>query len=534
MLGAMLVILGSCGQSARESDKSTFRMNLAGGLESMDPAFAKDLSTMWLDHMVYNTLVETDTGLHTVPCLAKSWEVSGDGLRYTFRLRTDVYFQDNPVFPGGKGRKMVAKDVAYSFGRLIDPKVASSGAWIFNDRVDEQRPFVAIDDSTLVITLKTPFRPLIEILSMPYCSVVPREVAEHWGKDFRSHPCGTGPFVKGLWDEGNTLILHRNPKYWERDAGGANLPYLEAVQLSFFDNKATEFLLFMQGKLDFVNSVDGSFKDLVLSKNGVLKPEFAKDFNLKKGVYLNTEYIGFNTDTTNPIVQHSPIRSKLVRQAINYAIDRNKIVTYFKNGVGIPATGGFTPPGMAGFEQIASYGYHYDPAKASELLRQAGYPGGKGMPVITCITPDNFADIVNFIASQVREIGIPMQVEVMQPAIVKQQMSKSEAVFFRGQWIADYPDAETYLAFFNGRLPAPPNYTRFNNKDFDRWYDEAMNAPDTLRWALYRRMDSLAIHEAPLIPMYYDQRLHFTQKRVSGFSANPMNLIDLKAVRLSK
>lgn len=529
----LLGLLPACTeQQPQPLDDNVFRLNFSVGLETLDPAFAKDLYTMWTAHMVYNTLVETDEHLHLQPSLAKSWEVSADGLTYTFHLRDDVFFQDAPEFPQGKGRRMTAADVVYSFERLIDPDVASTGAWIFNDRVAATQPFTALDDTTVQIRLVAPFRPLPEIISMPYCSIVPREVAERWGKDFRRHPCGTGPFRLQYWDEGNTLVLHRNPRYWERDSIGKPLPYLAAVQISFFDTRATEFLLFLQGKLSFVNSIDGSFKDLVLRKDGTLKPEFAKKINLRKAVYLNTEYLGFVTDTTLPIMQGAATRNVLVRQAINYGIDRKKIVTYFKNGIGIPATGGFTPAGMAGFDTVASYGYTYNPAKALELLRQAGYPNGKGLPSITIQTPDNYADIVNFVASQLLDIGIVIKVENMQPGILKQQMSRSQTLFFRAQWIADYPDAETYLAFFNSRFPAPPNYTRFSNRQFDAWYDQSMRAPDTLRWRLYRQMDSLAISQAPLVAMYYDELLHFTQKNVSGFTSNPMNLIDLKRVRI--
>jgi peptide/nickel transport system substrate-binding protein len=110
-------------------------------------------------------------------------------------------------------------------------------------------------------------------------------------------------------------------------------------------------------------------------------------------------------------------------------------------------------------------------------------------------------------------------------------MSKSEAVAFRAQWIADYPDAETFLVFFNSHFPAPPNYSRFKNETFDRLYDKAMNAPDSIRRKMYEQMDSIAISNAPLIPLYYDQMLHFTQLDVQGFTANPMNLIDLKRVK---
>jgi oligopeptide transport system substrate-binding protein len=486
---------------------------------------------MWIDHMVYNTLVEADEHMHIIPSLAKSWAVSDNGLTYTFHLRTDVYFHDNVLFENGKGRKMNAGDVVYSFVRITDPKTASPGAWIFNGRVAEKDPFVAVNDSTVQIRLSAPFGPLPEILSMAYCNIVPKEVAQHWGKDFRSHPCGTGPFMFSYWDEGNALDLLKNPHYWERDTSDTALPYPDAVQVSFIDSKATEFQLFMQGKLDFVNGIDGSFKDLLLTKDGILKQEFRHRFRMEKSTYLNTEYMGFLTDTTRPAMKGAPTANVLIRRAINYAVNRHKIVTYFKNGMGIPATHGFIPAGMPGYDSAARYGYDYDPAKALQLLAQAGYPNGKGLTPIKMLVQDNYVDIVNYVASELQEAGIPTSIEVMQPNILRQQMSRSDAVFFRAQWVADYPDAETYLVVFNSHFPAPPNYTRFKNDTFDRWYDQSLSLPDTARWQLYRKMDSLAISYAPVLPLYYDELLHFTQNNITGFTSNPMNIIDIKRVK---
>jgi len=423
---------------------------------------------------------------------------------------------------------MTADDVVYSFNRLIDPAVASSGAWIFNGRVAERDPFTALNDSTLRISLLAPFQPLPQILSMPYCSIVPHEAAEFWGKDFRSHPCGTGAFRFSHWDEGNVLVLHRNERYWEHDSSGRQLPYLDAVQISFVDNKATEFLLFVQGKLDFVNGIDGSFKDLLLSRDGKLKEKYREQFRLSMSTYLNNEYIGFLTDTSNPVMAGAATRGLLVRQAMNYAIDRKKIVTYFRNGAAQPATSGFIPAGMPGYDSSGNYGYHYNPSKALQLLKEAGYPGGQGLSPVTILSPDNYLDIVNFVVSQLQEVGIPARAEAIQGNILRQQMSRSQAIMFRAQWIADYPDAETFLAFFNSRFPAPPNYTRFRHPLFDQWYDRSMREPDSVRWLSYRRMDSLAMSQAPVIDLFYDRLLHFTQNNVQGFSSNPMNLIDLK------
>lgn len=528
----ILTVLTAC-TSSTSLQKRVFRYNIAGGLETLDPAFAKNLSIMWNVHLIFNTLTEVNSNLEVVPSLAKSWTVSEDGLRYTFIIRDSVYFHDNPVFAGGKGRKMTAHDVQYSFERIIDPQTASSGAWIFNDKVREDNPFEALDDTTFIIHLRSPFGPLPEMLSMPYCSVVPREVVARWGKDFRSHPCGTGPFRFEYWDEGNTLVLHRHPNYWEKDSEGQALPYLEAVQVSFNDTKATEFLLFMQGELHFINGLDGSFKDMVLTKSGKLKGDFAQKIRLQKLSYLNTEYIGILMDTSLAVAQNSALKYKKVRQAINYAIDRQKIITYFRNGVGVPAVAGFIPNGMPGTEQRFAEPYQYNPQKAMALLNEAGFPGGQGLPVIILQCPEVNVDICNFVATQLNDIGLKTRVQVVQPGLLRQEMSRGQAAFFKGQWIADYPDAETYLAFFYSKYPSPPNYTRFHNTTFDKWYNRAMNTNDEReRLTIYARMDSLIMAEAPVVPLFYDEMMHFTQLNVEGFEQNPLNIIDLKKVRI--
>lgn len=501
-------------------------------METLDPAFAKSLAIMWGTHFIYNTLLEVDSAMHVVPSLAKRWEVSPDGLHYTFYLRNDVYFHDNDAFPAGRGRLMTAADVVYSFNRIIDPATASAGAWIFNGRVRTQRPFEAPNDTTLLLHLQEPFRPLPEILTMQYCSVVPREVVQKWDKDFRNHPCGTGPFQFKYWDEGNMLVLHRNPRYWEKDAAGQALPYLDAVQVSFHDTRAMEFLLLKQKKIDFINGIDGSMKDMILTRNGTLRPEYTRDIRLEKQLYLYTEYLGFVIDSTNPLVRDNPVKLRKIRQAINYAIDRKKIVTYFRNGVGIPAGRGFTPPGMPGTEHPLTAGYEYNPAKALQLLEEAGFPNGKGLPVITLTSPDVYADICNFVATELNEVGIRTQVQVMLMGLLRQLMTRSQLPFFKAGWVADYPDAETFLACFYGDFPSPPNYTRYQNRQYDAWYRQSLRAAtDSLRFSLYGKMDSLVSSEAAIVPLYYDQMLHFTRNNVTGLQSNALNIIDLRRVR---
>lgn len=521
----------SCGRLG-DTNKKVFRYNQVGGLETLDPAFAKNLSIMWGVHQVYNTLLEADSALAFVPSLAQSWELSPDGLLYTFHLRNDVYFQDNEAFEGGLGRKMTAHDVVFSFERLIDPATASAGAWIFNGKVRAQGPFEATNDSTFLMHLKEPFEPMLGILTMPYCSIIPHEAVRKWGKDFRNHPCGTGAFALSHWDEGNVLVLKRNPRYWEEDEKGGPLPYMDAIMVTFHETRSMEFLLFQQGKLDFINGIDGSMKDLVLNKNGSLKDAFKDKITLAKRPYLNTEYLGIRIDTAHGSVRMDPLKSKKIRQAMHYAIDKQKIVTYFRNGVGIPADRGFVPTGLPGMDAAhRPKVYGYDPSKAAALLKEAGFPGGVGLPEITLTTPDAFADLANYIAAQLNDVGIQVKVQVMMAGLLRQLMAKSQVPFFKAAWIADYPDAESFLACFFSEFPSPPNYTRFDQKQYDAYYRSSTKADnDSVRYELYRKMDSVISDESPVIPLFYDEMLHFTQKDISGLRWTPLNIVDFKRV----
>jgi oligopeptide transport system substrate-binding protein len=515
------------------NNKKTFRYNEPTGIASLDPAFAKNQSVIWPVHQIYNTLVQTDSKLNIVPSLAKSWDISEDKKTYRFHLRADVFFHDNDVFPGGTGRRMIASDIVYSLGRLLDKKTASSGAWIFNERISGTGAFRAPDDSTFELRLRTPFHPMLGLLSMQYCSIVPHEVVEKFGKDFRSHPCGTGPFRFKSWEEGQDLILVKNENYFEKDSAGVQLPYLDAIKISFFDNRATEFLLLQQGKLDFMNDIDPSFKDEVLNKKGELKKEWVGRIQLFKSPYLNTEYLGIVVDSSLPAVKASPLRLLKVRQAINFGFDRRKMMMYLRNSIGTPAESGFVPPGLPSFDSSLVHGYHYDPVRARQLLLEAGFPGGAGLPLITLKTIDIYADMAGFIARQLEEIGMKVQIDITQKSLLLEETAKSQALFFRGSWIGDYPDAENYLSVFYSENPAPPNYTRYKNPVFDELYRNSLvENNDSVRYSQYREMDRIVIGDAPVVPLWYDQVIHLVNPAVSGFEANGLNLLELRYTRI--
>lgn len=522
-----IILLVSC-KSHLHKDKKIFCYNESSGLASLDPAFAKNKQVMWAVHQLYNTLVEIDASLQIKPSLAKHWDVSADRKIFTFYLRNDVYFHDDMVFERGKGRKLTAKDVVYSFNRIIDPATASPGAWIFNDRVDSVSPFVAINDSVFQLHLKRPFQSILGLLSMQYCSVVPFEAVKKYGDQFRRHPVGSGPFQLLVWEEGQVLVLKKNPQYFEKNQAGKRLPYLDGVKVSFNDSKATEFMEFRQGKLDFIDDIDPSFKDEVLTKTGTLKKDWEGKIILQKHPYLNVEYFGILMDTANPI-RNKSLSIKKVRQAINYAIDKRKLMLYMRNSIGTPAENGFVPVGLPSFDTIVK-GYSYDIEKAKQLLKDAGY--GNGVDGITLTTIPQYADIATFVANELKQVNIAVRVEIVQKSLLLQQTSKSTVPFFRGSWIADYPDAENYLSVFYGKNPSPPNYTRYNNPTVNNLYERSLSElNDSIRYELYRTIDRMVIDDAPVIPLWYDMVIHLVQPGISNFYPNSINLLELRRVQ---
>lgn len=532
LLFCILAIATSCRHHSESEGKAIFRYNEAAGISTLDPAFAKDQALIWATSQIYNGLVRLDTNLNVEPCIAKKWDISSDGLTYTFTLREDVYFHKNPLFNNADStRKITASDFVYSLNRILDPQVASPGLWIFAHLATNG--FSAPNDSTFIVKLKEPFAPMLSLLSMPYCSVVPHEVADHYGSDFRNHPCGTGPFQFQYWKEGVKLVLRKNPNYFEYDTvfdtemnptAINRLPYLDAIAVTFIIDKQTAFLEFVKGNLDFMNSLDASYKDEILTRTGQLKSKYADRIDMLSIPFLNTEYLGFLMDGKNQI-------PKAVRQAINYGFDRRKMMKYMRNNVGLPGCKGMIPAGLPGYDTAAGYGYNYDPDKARHLLADAGYPNGDGLPAISLATTSSYLDLCKYIQQQLSIVGIDIKLDVNPPAALREQMAQGKSPWFRGSWIADYPDAENYMTLFYSPNHSPngPNYTHFSSKAFDRLYKASLSETDpSVRLRLYRQMDSLVMDEAPVVVLYYDQILHFTHKNISGMRTNAMNALDLR------
>ncbi len=505
-------------------ENQVFRYNEHSNITSLDPAFAKDQRNIWAINQLYNGLVQLDDSLHVKPDIAKKWLISDDGKTYQFTLRDNVSFHKHIFFGKDSTRKVNATDFEYSFNRLLDKKVASPGGWVLQN----VKGFKAENDSIFTIKLKQPFPPFLGLLAMKYCSVVPKEAVEYFGNKFRANPIGTGAFQFKLWVENTKLVLRKNPLFYEKDLQGNQLPYLEAVAVTFLPDKQSEFLQFIQGNIDFMKSLDASYKDDILNTDGTLKDKYADKITMQTGAYLNTEYLGIYLDG---VEEHST-KSKLIRQAINYGFDRKKMIKFLRNGIGTPATSGFIPKGLPSFNN--QKGYSYQPEKAKNLVTQFINESGNENPEITITTNGNYLDLCEFIQRELQNIGLQTKVDVIPPSTLRQGKASGKLPIFRASWIADYPDAENYVSLFYSKnfTPNGPNYTHFKNEKFDVLYEESIKEVDVKKLhQLYQKMDSIIISEAPVVPLYYDEVIRFSQKNVKGLGINPIDLLNLKKVR---
>lgn len=535
---SVTTFFASCGGGPAEhgDDKSVFRFNELGDVSSLDPAMAGSFENNWAVNQLYNGLVEMDEQLNVKPCIASSWNISDDGLTYTFHLRQDVFFHDDPQFPSGKGRKVTAADFVYSFSRLFDANISNASTLVeaFDTKNTAfENGMEASNDSTLVIHLARPFKPFLGIATMKYFSVVPKEVVQFYGSEFYMHPVGTGPFLLKKWEMDARLDLGRNPTYFKKDAEGNQLPYLDIVSVNFIKDPDAAFLQLLSGDLDMLSGIDAINKEKTLNADGTLKAEMADKFILQSVPFLKTDYIGINVDP-NGRLGNTSLQNKLVRQAINYAINREDIVRFRRNNLGTPATSGFIPPSMRPYEPSLLKGYTYDPDKARELLEMANFPGGKGLQTIKLSIASSYADIADEIVHQLNEIGIPAEVEITDAGSLTTEVAEGRIMCFRKSWIGDYPDPENFMALFYSKhwSPAGVNYTHFASTEFDRLYERCLSEQnDSARADVFLRMEQILVEEAPVVPLYYDQVVRLVAKNVSGLAVDPMNLINLERVK---
>lgn len=542
----LFLFLFSLSCSKKDTGIKIFNYNEPNGIESLDPITANNYPAINVLINVYEGLVEYNKDAKLQPLLAKSYEISDDGKVYTFHLRTDVFFHDDECFPGGKGRKLTADDFKYCYQRDCDTRTKTRGLWVYRDKVagadefskspasvKEITGFKVINDSTFQIILVQPFAPFLSILTMPYGYVYSHEAVEHYGQNFGFHAVGTGPYKFVKWEIDKELACEKNEHYWAKDADGSVLPHIDGFTVLFIRSPETEFLDFQERRLDFQKPSIEVYSQLV-DENGNLKPEY--NFILVKQPYLNTVYL---STMLNPKMEggkgNQLAQNTKLRQALNYAIDREKIVKYVLKGKGIPGIHGPLPKGMPGYSEDVK-GYIYDRDKAIKLLEESGYPGGKGLNLkLVYHNDESQRELCEAIQAQFKDIGINLQIEEMLGATHRSAQNEGKLTFWRANWGADYYDPENYYALFYSKNATPigPNTSHYSNPKVDSLYELGLkltNFDDRMR--VYREIDKIIYEDSPWMIVYYNQYIYLKQKNVEGMYVDGLGILNLKYCRL--
>ena len=510
----------SCSKN-KQLNNNIFKYNEYSNISSLDPAFSSTLRNIWPVNQLFNGLVKLDENLEIIDDLAHRWEISSDKKTYTFFLKKDIKFHPSRFFNNESDRIVNADDFVYSLKRLTDPKVASSGSWVLKN-VDS---IYSVNDSILKIELTKEFKPFLGILSMKYCSVVPREVVENFGDEFGQNPIGTGPFLFKKWDQNIKLVLRKNDEYFEKDITGKKLPYLDGISISLIPDKKSEFMELIAGRLDMVSSPENSIIDQIFDSKGNLQDRFNDEFKLIKKPYLNTEYIGFNTK------ENLETDAKL-RLAINHSIDRKKMIKFLRKNLGYAATSGIVPNGLN--NSYKEERYNYDPEKAKKLMNE--YKNEKNLDKvnITISTDAQYIDIIEFVQSELQKIDIYITIDITPPSILRQGKANGKFQAFRASWIADYPSDQNYFSLFYSKnhTPKGPNYTFFKSDEYDKLYNKTESSETNSKAMLIGgSMEDLIYQYSPVIPLYYDMSIRILNKRIKGLNNNPINMLDLRKVK---
>ncbi len=524
---------------------------------SLDPIQISQQASWWIGDQIYDGLIGLDAELNLSAAIARSWEVSEDGLSWTFHLRNDVRFCDDPCFVDGEGRSVTAEDVRYSFERVCTPG-KTSGYWVFRGKVkgaeefynsrlesegntanpiDRVEGFSVVDDTTFTIKLSKPFPPFAYTLTTPFCYIVPREAVEKYGHDFFTHPVGTGPFKLDSWNSGAQILLVRNDNYYERDSNGKQLPYLDSALASFINDVSTEFSEFQKGNLDLLTTIDPTYAERVLKDNGKEPTEEFNQYTLHVLPGMSVEYYGITLDpSTSTVQEDNRLASNIyLRRAINYAIDRERIVHFVLKEQALPANNGPIPPGTPGYTGIK--GFTHDPEKARLMLDSAGYPNGEGLEPISLQVSNNqrVGSVAEAVVEDLKKIGIPVTAKQVDHATHLKQADDGEVGFWRTSWLADYPHAENFMANFYGPYskPAGPNRSRYKNRVVDSLYNAALQPGLTQEeWSkVYHKMEEIVLNDSPWILLYYSVIRNITQPWIKDFQPSPLQTFDLTRVQ---
>ena len=486
---------------------------------TLDPAIGYDWQNWSMIKSLFDSLMDYVPGTTNLrPGLAESYTISDDGKTFTFKLRPGVKFHN--------GRVMTAQDVKYSLDRVTNPKTQSPGAGFFGSivgyddmasgKADHLAGVTIPDDSTVKIELSRPDATFLHVMALNFASIVPKEAVEAAKGDFGHHPVGTGAFKLADWTIGQQLVFAKNEDNWRK-----GVPYLDQITFEIGQEPIVALLRLQNGEVDIPG--DG----IPPAKFTEVMADPEQKARVVEGGQLQTGYITMN-------VEMKPFDELKVREAVNMAINKDRIVQMINNRA-LPANQPL-PPSMPGYDNSFK-GYAYDPAKAKELLKEAGHPDGFKTELYVMNTDPN-PRIAQAIQQDLKEIGVSADIKSLAQAnVIAAGGAKDQApmVWSGGMaWIADFPDPSNFYGPILGCAGAVPggwNWSWYCNKDLDAeaskadaMVDPAKSADRDKMWSdIYDKI----MADAPWVPVFNEQRFTMKSKRMGGADAlytDPVNI----------
>jgi len=484
---------------------------------TLDPAAGYDNASWTFEQAIFDTLVrygDADVELH--PAVATSWESSPDGTVFTFHLRNDVRFTN--------GRSVTAADFKYGIERVVDPATLSKGMEYYQEiagaaefATHRKRHVDGIetpDSYTMIFRLTGPDPIFPHKLAMPFASAVPREVVEKWGEDFSRHVVGSGPFKLKEWIGGQRLVLEKNPDYYIK-----GLPRIDGIAKQVGVNSELAWLKFESSEIDFLETIPPSEFPYVM------KTPALRALTLNKST-VRTDYLGMNC-------QMPPFDDVRVRQAFNYAINKEKLIAVI-NGRGIVARG-VLPPNLPGYDPDVR-GYDYDPTKARALLEQAHFRRDSKLEV--WFRGDQTAEMLaESIQQDLALVGVSVSLKpVAWGPLLEAVRQPKNVQLFMGAWEADFPDPENFLSVLLSRKQFGANNDAFyNDPEVEKLLDEAAPVTDLKkRYALYDQAQRIIIADAPWVFLYHPVSYVIRKPWVHDYIMNPMRPTRFEGVWMSK
>lgn len=555
---AISAILVSCG--GETSDQSStgelteenryggvFRMSLSSYFKVIEHNEIQKLEESQIYWQILEGLVKYNAKtLEIEPALAADWTVSEDGLTYSFTIREDVYFHDNACFANGKGRLLTMEDVKYSFEQIYDAKPTNSAFTIFKNTIVGGNEFyegkadsiagINIDGRTITIQLIEPSLAFIQKLASGYGYIVAKEAVEY--SEYQL--VGTGPFVYDQKNSNSELIkLARNKTYYGKDEEGRQLPYLDSVVFAYYEDTNKEMELFWNGYLTFLSSVPiTKISEVLEERIGDFESNPPK-YILKSEPELITVYLELNMET--PI-----LKNRKVRQALNFAINRQKLVEkILKNQAYEIGKFGITPPlpkvfDDYDFEGVEDVSYSYNPQRAKELLAEAGYPEGKNFPSLEMQFKAGSTDylIASEIQSQLRSVlNINIDIEAIEFYELLENKANGTADIFRTNWVGDYPSPGAFLANAYGKAvpsskdePSYLNSSRYKNAKFDELYEAGARSIDPVEANhFFSEAEKVLMSDAVFIILWYSEDMVLQHASIRNFETNSIGYLDMKS-----